>query len=472
MVKKPRLLIDKVEQKVLSTIRQYVMLVPGDVVLVALSGGPDSVFLLRFLHKFSSRLKITLRAVHVNHLLRGEDAEHDEAFCRDLCYSLDIPLYVIRHDIKATAKRKHISVEEAGHEVRYIHFNRIMAEEHLTKTATAHHLNDNSETMLLNIIKGTGLQGLTGIAPVLNGNIIRPLIDIEKEEIIAHLDKNNFPYCTDATNKISVYQRNFLRTEILPAIRENLNPSVDAALARLSSLSRDISCCLGKSVQKLYKSVCKKNVDGVLIDINKLLELELFLQKELVRYTFLKDFSLPLGFADVGKILALTENQTGRTLKLKSGIIVIKDRGVLHIFTKIESEPAGLHQITAGNKLRLGNVEISVEEIEKKKIKFDNTRLIEYIDAGKIKKGLTVRAWKPGDKFIPLGMKGYKKLSDFMTDRKVPAKDRKHVLVVCDGKEIVWIVGYQISEKYKLTADTNHYWKVQVTSHGRSKSRR
>ncbi len=472
MVKKPRLLVDKVEHKVLSTIKQYEMLVPGDAVLVALSGGPDSVFLLRFLHKFSTKLNITLRAVHVNHLLRGEDAEHDEAFCRDLCYSLDIPLYVIRHDVQATAKRKHISVEEAGHDVRYIHFNRIMTEEHLTKTVTAHHLNDNSETMLLNIIKGTGLQGLTGIAPVLNGNIVRPLIEIEKSDIVAYLEKNKFPYCTDATNKISVYQRNFLRTEILPAIRENLNPSVDTALARLSSLSRDIACCMGKTVSKIYKQVCKKNPEGVLVNIEKLLGLEIFLQKELIRFMLLKDFSTSSSFTDVGKILALAENQTGRTLKLKDGVSVLKDRGILHVFTKNESKLAGLHQITTGNKLRLGNVEILVEEIEKKKIKFDNTRLIEYIDAGKVKKGLSVRVWKPGDKFIPLGMKGYKKLSDFMTDRKVPAKNRKNVLVVCDGKEIVWIVGYQISEKYKLTADTNNYWKVQVTSHGHSKSRR
>ena len=462
MVKKPRLLIDKVEQKVLSTIRQYHMVVPGDAVLVALSGGPDSVFLLRLLHKFSQKLNITLRAVHVNHLLRGEDAEHDEAFCRDLCYALDIPLYVIRHDVKSTAKRKHISVEEAGHEVRYIHFNRIMAEEKLSKTATAHHMNDNSETMLLNIIKGTGLQGLMGIAPVLNGNIIRPLIEIEKEDIVAYLEKYNYQYCVDITNKTTIYQRNFLRAEILPAIKENINPSVDDALARLSSLSRDIACCMRKSVRKLYSRICKKSPGGIVINIEKLLGLEIYLRKELLRYALQKNFAAAPSFGDIDKVLTLAENQTGRALKLKGGVSVLKDRDVLQLFTKNESQLAGLHQIIPGNKLKLGNVSLSVEEIEKKKIKFGNTRLIEYIDAGKIKKGLTVRAWKPGDKFIPLGMKGYKKLSDFMTDKKVPAKDRKNVLVLCDGKEIVWIVGYQISEKYKLTADTKYYWKVQV----------
>ena len=231
---------------------------------------------------------------------------------------------------------------------------------------------------------------------MLNGNIVRPLIEIEKSDIVAYLEKNKFPYCTDATNKISVYQRNFLRTEILPAIRENLNPSVDTALARLSSLSRDIACCMGKTVSKIYNQVCKKNPEGVLVNIEKLLGLEIFLQKELIRFMLLKDFSTSSSFTDVGKILALAENQTGRTLKLKDGVSVLKDRGILHVFTKNESKLAGLHQITTGNKLRLGNVEILVEEIEKKKIKFDNTRLIEYIDAGKVKKGLSVRVWKTG----------------------------------------------------------------------------
>jgi tRNA(Ile)-lysidine synthase len=448
------------------------MLAPGDSILVALSGGPDSVFLLRFLHKFSPKLNITLRAVHVNHLLRGEDAEHDETFCRDLCYSLDIPLYVIRHNVKATAARKHISVEEAGHDVRYIHFRRIMDEEKLNKTATAHHVNDNSETMLLNIIKGTGLQGLMGIAPVLHGNIIRPLIEIGKEDIVAYLKKNNYQYCIDITNKTTIYQRNFLRARILPAIKENVNPSVDDALARLSSLSRDITCFLGKSVQTLYKRICKKIQGGVVVDIEKLFGLEVFLRKELIRYVLQKDFATASSFDDVEKILTLAQNQTGRLMKLKGGVNVLKDRVVLQFFTKIESEIAGLHQIDIGNKLRLGNVELLVEEVEKRKIKFGQDRLIEYIDAGKIKKGLTVRVWKPGDRFIPLGMKGIKKLSDFITDKKVPVKDRKNVLVLCDGKEIVWIVGYQISEKYKLTADTNHYWKVQVKNYGYSHSRR
>ena len=217
-----------------------------------------------------------------------------------------------------------------------------------------------------------------------------------------------------------------------------------------------------KSVRKLYSRICKKSPGGIVINIEKLLGLEIYLRKELLRYALQKNFAAAPSFGDIDKVLTLAENQTGRALKLKGGVSVLKDRDVLQLFTKNESQLAGLHQIIPGNKLKLGNVSLSVEEIEKKKIKFGNTRLIEYIDAGKIKKGLTVRAWKPGDKFIPLGMKGYKKLSDFMTDKKVPAKDRKNVLVLCDGKEIVWIVGYQISEKYKLTADTKYYWKVQV----------
>ena len=331
MVNKPRLLINSLEKKILSTLKKYGMIFHGDSILVAFSGGPDSVFLLHFLKKFETHLHISVSAVHVNHLLRGDAAEHDEKFCHALCEKLNIPLYIVRENVSEIAKKRQISVEEAGHIIRYMHFRRILAGEKITKLATAHHLNDNSETMLLNIFKGTGLQGLSGIAPVLDGNVIRPLIEIEKKDILHFLQKNKCTFCIDATNQSDVHQRNYIRNQVLPAIKENLNPLIDYALYKLSALSRDISDYAEKHISEHYSSVCSRGNGGVYIRIEKLKWHHPFLRKEIIRKVLSEEMNYASSFKDMESIFLLLENQKGKEITLKDSVHIIRDNESLFV---------------------------------------------------------------------------------------------------------------------------------------------
>ena len=463
MVARPRLLINPLERKVLQTLKKYGMIFHGESILVAFSGGPDSVFLLRFLKKFETYLHISVAAVHINHLLRGEAAEQDERFCHTLCEQLQVPLYVIRENVAAVAKKKHISVEEAGHIVRYMHFRRILTEKNLTKLATAHHLNDNSETMLLNIAKGTGLQGLSGIAPILGGNVIRPLIEIEKKDILRYLRKNESFYCTDASNQTDEYQRNYVRNQILPSLKENLNPSIDAALYKLSTLSRDIASYVADYLHENFAAHCTKSYGGgLLVNIEQLKSQHPFIQKELIRAVLLREMDYSASFKDIENIFLLLENQKGREITIKDSIRIIREKESLLIQKQTKLLSVEPRHISIGKGTKIGGQMLQIQNVASAKVVFGSGTNVEYIDSSLIKSELVVRTWKAGDRFIPLGMKGFKKLSDFLTDKKISVQERKRKLVLCHEKDIVWVVGLQIDDRFKITKQTKNILQLTV----------
>ena len=225
----------KTEQKVLRFIDEKNLIEKDDRILVALSGGPDSVFLLHFLNKYSKKFKISLAAIHINHGLRGKAASSDENFCKILTKKLGVRFYSVKRNVKALAKKLKVSTEEAGRLIRYEEFEKLSAKEGFTKIATAHIADDNAETVLLNLIKGTGLSGISGI-PYSRGKIIRPLLVLTKEEIVQYLKFYKIDYRTDLTNLQSEYERNFLRNEIIPLIKKRLNPSLENTLLKSSEV--------------------------------------------------------------------------------------------------------------------------------------------------------------------------------------------------------------------------------------------
>jgi tRNA(Ile)-lysidine synthase len=211
------------EQKVLRFIKENNLVPAGDKIIIALSGGPDSVFLLHFFNKYKKKFKIKIEAVHVNHLLRGKESDRDEIFCKTICDELNIPINIFSSDVKSVAKKEKLSLEVAGRKVRYKYFDKLLKLKKKTKLATAHNADDNAETVLLNMIKGAGLKGISGI-PIKRGNIIRPILCLSKSEILEYLEENKFEYRIDQSNLSNDYERNFIRNEIFPLINKNLNP--------------------------------------------------------------------------------------------------------------------------------------------------------------------------------------------------------------------------------------------------------
>ncbi|MGA7836827.1 MAG: tRNA lysidine(34) synthetase TilS, partial [Ignavibacteriaceae bacterium] len=225
----------KTEEKVLKFIDQKNLISRRDKILIALSGGPDSVFLFHFLLKFRKRFQIDLAAAHINHKLRGKNSDADEKFCKDLCEQNDIQFFSTRKDVKKIAAAKKISLEEAGREIRYSEFKRIAVQNNFSKIATAHNCSDNAETVFFNLIKGTGLKGLSGI-PIKRENIIRPVLVLTKNEILEYLSKKKLKFRMDESNLESEFERNFIRNEIFPLIKEKLNPAFEEKIFHNSEI--------------------------------------------------------------------------------------------------------------------------------------------------------------------------------------------------------------------------------------------
>lgn len=221
------------EQKVIRFIYENKLINSKDKVLIALSGGPDSVFLLHFFNKFRKKYKIEIGAVHINHLLRGKNSDRDELFCKTICEELLIPFYKLKKNVSSFSKMNKISIEIAGRKIRYEYFNKISKLYNYNKIATAHNADDNTETVLLNLIKGAGLKGIAGI-PVNRNNIIRPILCLTKKEILEYLDANRFEFRIDESNLTNEYERNFIRNEVIPLLTNNINSSISKTILNTS----------------------------------------------------------------------------------------------------------------------------------------------------------------------------------------------------------------------------------------------
>ena len=219
------------EQKVIKFIAAQNLNEPNDKILVALSGGADSVFLLYFFHKFQKLFKISIAAAHINHSLRGREANEDQEFSRKLCETLGVPFFTKRVYVKSYAKKNGLSIEEAARNLRYASLNKIAKKISADKIATAHNIDDNAETVLFNLARGTGISGMSGI-PIKRDNIIRPILILGKTEIINYLKNKNITFQIDSTNLDNSFRRNFIRNQIIPSIRENINPAFSASVFR------------------------------------------------------------------------------------------------------------------------------------------------------------------------------------------------------------------------------------------------
>ena len=415
-------------------------------VIVGLSGGIDSMVLLDIL----ILLGYQCMAAHCNFHLRGEESNRDENFVKKWCISLDVPYTSINFDTKQYASDRKISIEMAARELRYNWFETLRKHHQANFIAVAHHKDDSVETVLLNLIRGTGIKGLTGISPK-NGYVVRPLLCVSRYEIEKYILERDIPYVTDSTNSEDLYLRNAIRLNVIPML-ETLNPSVKDTIYRTSNNVTEAEKVYSESIKKLIRVVFNDNK----IDINELRQTaspRSVLFELLTHYDFtpstIEDISKSIDSIS-GKIF-YSDSSSGLD---KKKYRLIKDRNyfLLDTIDDVNNDnqtyliEEGISEINfpLNLKIRLLNSPADIKY---------NSRFL-YIDAEKIKYPLVLRKWRSGDWFIPYGMEGRKKLSDYFTDRKFSLKDKEDVWLLASENDIVWIIGERNDNRFKITENT------------------
>lgn len=434
MAKNSKIFRKKVEQ----FIEEKSLMNPSDMILVALSGGSDSVCLLHVLKSLGYRLA----ALHCNFRLRGVESERDERFVRELCQSLGVPLTVKDFNTSEYATRKKISIEMAARELRYAFFEEERIRQGADAIAVAHHIDDNTETFILNAIRGTGIRGLAAIQPR-NGRIVRPLLCVTHTEILEELRECSMEYVTDSTNLEDRYSRNKVRLNIMPMMKE-INPSAPTnIMTTIENMQEMLKIYEGYTQAAISRCVSRKN-GNLVIDISELKE-------STSPISVLHEVMSPLGFNRNQQLSILQSEESGRTFQSiqnedrEIAYTALIDRGTI-IIRKAgngSTPPVALSEYT----------DIATEEATPP-IDFNPSPLYAYIDADKIKGELHVRSVKSGDRFQPFGMKGKKLVSDYLTDRRMSLFDKERQLVVCDSQSIVWLVGQRSSEQHRVDTTT------------------
>lgn len=449
----------KIEQKVLKFLSDKNLLEENDNVLVGLSGGPDSVFLLHFLKKYSKKLKITVGAVHINHMLRGKEADKDEKFCKKLSEKLSVSFFSVKKNIKSVALEEKISIEEAGRKIRYKEFDEISVKEGYIKIATAHNADENAETVLLNLIKGAGLRGLSGIPPS-RSKIIRPILILTKQEILKYLEHHKIKYRTDLTNLTDDAERNFLRNRVIPLIKKKLNPSLSNTLLKSSEVFRNIDNLVKKKIDEASDMLVTEKEDYISLSLKEFSKIETEYRSEFLRFIFNEKFGIQISFDDCSKILSLLKKQTGKSVQVTDRITVLKERTDLIIRKEKIKKDFETSTLSIDESIKINNKELSIKEVRTNKKKFSSDKNLEFISGDSITPNFIIRRWESGDRFYPLGMKGSKKVSDFLNEQKIQSFKKREQMVLLNQDRIVWVLGLRLDERFRVTPETKKVYQL------------
>ena len=404
--------------------------------LVALSGGADSVALLLIMR----RLGYTVEAVHCNFHLRGAESNRDEQFVCSLCEKESVIVHLAHFDTKAYAELHQVSIEMAARELRYRYFEQLRQDIGAEEVCVAHHQDDAVETLLMNLIRGTGIHGLTGIRPR-NGHIVRPLLCVNREEIVAYLNAVGQPYVTDSSNLVPDIVRNKLRLQVLPLLKE-INPAASANIAKTAHRMAEVEQVFDLSVQAALSEHYKDGTIAV-ADILHHLSPECLLHELLSPYAFTP--------AQVEQVFANLSAPSGRIFQSPTHEVAI-DRGRLVIDKRHEPLPAlcipepGVYHYAGHQKFRF---EISDQ------IQISKSSDCASLDADKVRFPLTIRPVQIGDRFQPFGMKGSRLVSDYLTDRKCSIFEKRRQLVITDtDNRIIWLVGQRTDQRFCVDTAT------------------
>ena len=429
----------------LSTVQAYIaqhqLLRPAALVIVGLSGGADSVALLHLL----TRLGYPCVAAHCNFHLRADESDADADFAQQTAEALGLPFRRIDFDTADYARQHGVSTEMAARTLRYEWFETLRRELGAEAIAVAHHRDDNVETVLLNLIRGTGLSGLCGMRPR-NGHIVRPLLSVDRSQIVRWLADRHLPFCTDSSNASDIYRRNFVRLRLLP-LMEQLNPSVRDAILRMAGHLTD--------VEAIYRNAIDSH-RAHLIDADGRISIDALLRTP-APHAMLFELLTPYGFtpsqcADIARALS---GESGRSFVAPDGRWhLLKDR--LHLILYPADEvSADAFPLTLGSELT-APIRLSLEErIVDEAFTISRSPHVATFDADRIALPLTLRRWRAGDSFVPFGMTGRKKLSDYFSDHKFSLLRKAAAWILCDASgRILWIVGHRTDNRFRITSKT------------------
>lgn len=445
----------KTARRVQEFIGKHQLLADDARVLVALSGGADSVALLKILLSLGYRC----HAVHCNFHLRGEESDRDERFVTALCHTLGVECEVVHFDTLGYAAEQKVSVEMAARELRYREFERLRQAHDLDAIAVAHHQDDAVETLLLNLIRGAGINGLMGMK-VRNGHVVRPLLCLTRDEIINYLSHIGQSYVTDSTNLTDMYARNKVRLQLLP-LMEQINPAAKSNIMQAALHLGEAATLYNRVMTETNERIATRCDEGIDIAIAPLLDTE-------VPRAHLHEILRPYGFnsAQVADIYHSLSSEAGRLFHTKD-YTLLRDRTQLQVRRKPHTEPheEALYTLPHEGTLELPDGTLLTVSLMAPDASWQLPRRSDVLclDASRITGPLTLRHPRQGDRFCPFGMKGTKLLSDLYTDLKLPHTEKAKQWVLCHGDDIVWAVGLRSSERYRLKGATERVICVEVT---------
>lgn len=411
-------------------------------ILLAISGGLDSMVMLNLF----LQTHFKFGAAHANFTLRGEESAGDESFVKSFCEAHGIPFFTTSFETNNYAAEKKISIQMAARELRYVWFRQLLKQEGYSKVATAHHLDDQSETIFLNMVKGEGLKGLTGM-PINKRNVIRPMMFADREDMEHFARNNHLKWREDSTNKEDNYHRNFIRHQIFPRLHK-INPGLNESLLRTSVKAKGEMLILKYGLDSIKEKYFKV-LDNGQIHISKILFNDF--PEPSVCWRVLEEFDFNMEQAE--QIYKNSFGQAGDQFLSKSHRLVI-DRVVLIVQPIESSAPVEKTMIPGEGKFKLGNLELECRITEESYNSNSNEAWLQYDN---LKFPLTWRRWKEGDRFIPLGMNGFKKVSDFLIDEKVSIPDKEKTTIIESNGEIVWVVGMRLDERFKKEDDRKSF---------------
>ena len=415
-------------------------------VLVGLSGGADSVALLSVL----VRLGYACVALHCDFHLRGEESERDAAFARTFAESLGVPFYQTDFDTVAYAREHHLSIEMAARALRYAWFEETRERLGAQAIAVAHHRDDSVETVVMNLIRGTGIRGLTGIRPR-NGFVVRPLLCVSRADIVAWLESQGVRYVTDSTNLSDAYTRNFIRLNVLPLL-EKINPSVREAIARSAEHLSAVASVYAYEIARAREEVF---VSEGCLSIEALCR---FPAPEAILYELLKEYGFSRWVsADVFDAL---RKESGKVFYSKTHRL-LKDRAYLWIVPLEREAEKTSFLLDPSREIYREPVGLTFRELLfTPDFQIEKNRRVAYFDADKLRFPLTLRKWREGDWFVPFGMKGRQKLSDYFSDHKFSRIEKEKAWLLCSGDAIIWLIGERADNRFRIDSGTKRVLAV------------
>ncbi|MDW8074938.1 MAG: tRNA lysidine(34) synthetase TilS [Bacteroidota bacterium] len=431
---------------------------PGATILVAVSGGVDSVTLLDVLFILSYEHGYALHIAHVNHQLRGEESDADEAFVRTLAKRYDIPCHVTHVDTAAFARKHRLSTEEAARELRYRFLRQMCSTVHAQYCAVAHTADDTAETLLLNLFRGSGLTGLSGIPPkrplTRKAYLIRPLLGITREEIVHYARARALEWRDDSTNAERSFRRNRVRLDLMPTLKEHFNPRIVETLARTAQLLRQADGFIESLIESTYTQIATARDGRIELGRSQLATLHPFVRNEIIERALTELSGKPVSHAAVERVVSLLSAETGTRQSVVGGIVAIADRQAIVLSDEKLFQTVYLPIFKLGS-YSIGRYAIILEEVPRNDVRLGADPFIEYFDYDKLPYRLFLRTWQAGDRFAPIGMHGERVLiADYLTNVKASDYDRRTAVVLATADDIIWLCGYRMSETFKITNDT------------------